>query len=298
MPRAGLANQTSSSSIGSTPSSGWGRFLLWTGTVTFLMMSAASWKSELSESFFNFFEQASHKGDLVSGLVSETLKEQHGIMKETHLRKAFLLSCRSKRERALQGTFPEERSALGGSQFLKKWLVQEFLQGREISEIRSQLQGMARECAVSRETRATFRRWDEALSRGSRLYQAKSFRLSPSAGHPLSALNIEKLIEGGRSEFFEASGYERIGRTEDGLVNSLIAISLLSQFARAAPLDSRLPEAVYLLGVSYRRLRTLFSDRIGERLLLLCIDYYPGSVWARQASTVWTGARRLGARRG
>ena len=130
----------------------------------------------------------------------------------------------------------------------------------------------------SRAMEVSLGRWRDGLRRWTNEMHSRS--LSP-----------DELIQEGRSHYFEAAGYNKIGRRYDGTVLQLWTISLLTRFIAKRPFDPQVPEALFMLGVEYLNLgQALPSMMRGDRILNLCSELYPDSFWANRSNGVWREA--------
>lgn len=104
----------------------------------------------------------------------------------------------------------------------------------------------------------------------------------------------QDILREGRLKYFRAMGYRRVGRRQDSRALFLQSIDELGSFINSAPGDSRMAEALFLVGAAYYYLAdgTHSRDPQASRLLHLCSDYYAGSVWAQQANALWSAGRR------
>lgn len=102
-----------------------------------------------------------------------------------------------------------------------------------------------------------------------------------------AAARVELLAQA-RRRHPEATGYRRAGDASDAIVHDLWGISLLTRFVMSSPLDPAVPEALFLLGDAYLRLRpvVLYPLRM-ERVLGTLGEEYPDSIWAARARRLW-----------
>ena len=104
----------------------------------------------------------------------------------------------------------------------------------------------------------------------------------------LDGLSAHQLLVEGRQRYFDASGFEKIGRSYDAAALNLWTITVLSEFVEKYPYHPEIPEALYMLGDSYLDLGTGLPNQVkADRVLNLCSELYPDSVWASRANTVW-----------
>ncbi|MCM2322755.1 MAG: hypothetical protein NDJ90_05800 [Oligoflexia bacterium] len=100
-----------------------------------------------------------------------------------------------------------------------------------------------------------------------------------------TAVEADRALAEGRRKYFEAMGYQRVGGHKAAEPLFFRTIEVLSGFIDHAPKDSRVPEALYLLGASYYYV-SHGRDHAAERLLNLCSDYYRGTVWGNRADAL------------
>ena len=152
---------------------------------------------------------------------------------------------------------------------LQVWLVKQLLtkspvQTRQVSARLLELEMQKPEFEIS------LRRWRTGL-----LHWSDSENRSP-------ATTSEDTLTDGRLLYYEATGYLKIGREMDATVLYLRSFDLLSRYIESSPTSPDVPEALFLTGVSKLRLsKALPSVVRGNRLLNLCVELYPDSVWAK-----------------
>jgi hypothetical protein len=104
----------------------------------------------------------------------------------------------------------------------------------------------------------------------------------------LDSLSAHQLLVEGRQRYFEASGFQKTGRSFDAAALDLWTITVLSEFVEKYPYHPEIPEALYMLGDSYLDLGTGLPARVkADRVLNLCSELYPDSVWASRANSIW-----------
>jgi hypothetical protein len=104
----------------------------------------------------------------------------------------------------------------------------------------------------------------------------------------LNGLSAHQLLVEGRQRYFEASGFEKIGRSYDAAALNLWTITVLSEFVEKYPYHPEIPEALYMLGDSYLDLGNGLPNQVkADRVLNLCSELYPDSVWASRANAIW-----------
>lgn len=171
---------------------------------------------------------------------------------------------------------------------LKEWFVLKALKDLNPAKLRTELAQVRASRQFPETMNKTFDRWHEGLGRWSREKEGRVTNVTAS--------NVtDDFLRKGRQRYFEALGYQKIGRPYDGTVSYIWAIDLLSDFIQMDSEDDRLPEALYLLGAAYLNLRHSMPDGLrSDRMLHLCSEFYPDSVWASQASLHWRNERNHG----
>jgi hypothetical protein len=159
---------------------------------------------------------------------------------------------------------------------LKRWVVQEsFAKNANPAALASKLDLLSHAYSYSGPLEASLSRWKEVLARW--------------AQNPENAITApDKLLEDSRQHFFEAVGYNKIGRPFDATILHLWTIGLLTRFIEMKPFDPGVPEALYMLGVSYLELGDALPHQMrGDRILNLCSELYPDSLWASRSNAIW-----------
>jgi hypothetical protein len=168
---------------------------------------------------------------------------------------------------------------------LQAWLVQRFLEDSRPIQISQKLDRLSHYSLATPHSssvlRKTFKRWNESLIRWERTLGSGESMIS---GGSYEKVPPQLLFKQARLHYFEASGYQKIGKKYDASILYLWSFELMSRFIQADPLSSEVPQALYLLGASQVRLREAFSSGLrSDRLLNLCVELYPDSVWATLA---------------
>ena len=159
---------------------------------------------------------------------------------------------------------------------LERWLVAQVARGVDPVQIASDLEGLSTQQIYSEVMANSLKRWIVSL---------REWGKSREIGDTLPP---RRLLELGRLRNFEASGYQRTGKEYDAAVLYLWSNSLLTQFVIESPQDPYVAEALYLLGMTDLRLRHVASKALrADRLLNLCSELYPRSIWASQAYALW-----------
>ena len=166
----------------------------------------------------------------------------------------------------LAGDFPQATDNLPQ---LQVWLVKQLLtkspiQTRQVTARLMEFKTAKPEMEVS------LHRWRTGL-----LHWTNSENRSP-------ARTQEDTLKDGRLLYYEATGYLKIGRELDATVLYLRSFDLLSRYIESSPTSPDVPEALFLTGVSKLRLSKALPIGVrGNRLLNLCVELYPDSIWAR-----------------
>lgn len=150
---------------------------------------------------------------------------------------------------------------------LQQWLVGAWARNLDPSEIRAAFAEL-RKLYRSASMEISMTRWEVALERWA------------------STRSVSDWLGEGRERHAEAVGYLKIGRPDDASVLYVWAASALTRFIYQDPEHPLVPEALFLLGDIMVRLKKALPRGVqSDRILRLCVDYYPGTVWARRAVT-------------
>jgi hypothetical protein len=163
----------------------------------------------------------------------------------------------------------------------KRWLIRQVFEApRDPSHIASLLKTWLHAHSATAIARMSMDRWSKTL---------ELWSTQPSSNEQgIEGLSPEQLLSEGRLRFFEASGFHKIGKADDATVLDLWTIVLLTKFIEKNPFHSSVPEALFMLGDAYVYLgRALPSQVKADRVLNLCSELYPDSVWANRANLVW-----------
>ncbi|MGZ3686997.1 MAG: tetratricopeptide repeat protein [Bdellovibrionota bacterium] len=156
---------------------------------------------------------------------------------------------------------------------LQQWLILTLARDHNPAIAARRLEALEQDRSISPVLMTSLRRWRSTLQQWSGM------------ALPVSS---ESLLELGRLKHFEASGYRKIGRLYDGTALFLWSSTLLTRFIEENPGSKRVPEALYFLGINYLRLNYALPRVIrGDRLLNLCSEIFPNSIWAQQANEFW-----------
>ena len=119
------------------------------------------------------------------------------------------------------------------------------------------------------EIRVSLQRWESGLARW----------MNSEARNPNRTLR--DMLNDGRIMYNQATGYRNIGREVDATVLYLGSFDLLSRYIEASPTSPEVPEALFLLGMTRLRLsKSLPACMRSNRLINLCVELYPDSIWA------------------
>jgi len=162
---------------------------------------------------------------------------------------------------------PRVQHATVDNQQLQKRAISELLSGADPSAVLSSL-------ASPPLPPSTMTRWQSAL-----MEWAKT---------PSARLSNDELLREGRHHYYEATGYERSHLTDDAKILFAWSAVSLVEFIRRAPAHKDLPEALFLLGTDIFRIRSaLPEDFRADRIIYLCVELFPESVWADKAHELW-----------
>jgi hypothetical protein len=159
---------------------------------------------------------------------------------------------------------------------LSRWLSNQISRNRTPIEIRAGLLKMQRsQPPLSPVMQTSLGRWHESLEKWSTESQ-NGVRLSR-----------EEALRKGRRRYLEARGYADVGRVFDASVLFYWAASWLTRAVEGQNSETEFSEILYLLGDIYMTLRHSLPEQIQpERLLYVCSDLYPSSIWASRANAV------------
>jgi len=156
---------------------------------------------------------------------------------------------------------------------LQRWLIIDLARHQSPVDTLQRLDKLVRGHLISPVLQTSIDRWRSSL----RAWAEQPGGLAP-----------EMLIHQARRRFFEASGYQKIGRQYDATVLYLWAGSLFQRYVGLRPQGHDVAEVLFHVGASLMRLRHAISSVKGsERLLKLCAELYPSTIWAEQAISFW-----------
>lgn len=102
------------------------------------------------------------------------------------------------------------------------------------------------------------------------------------------------LVESDKSYSTASDSYDLV-KSDQSTVELLRASAILHSALDSASMDpSSKPEALYLLGVIYKRLPALFTAELPESFLEQCIREFPGSNYAKQSYKLYREIIQLG----
>lgn len=166
---------------------------------------------------------------------------------------------------------------------LESWLIARLMRDRDPLQVSRYLEEMTAKSSLSMNLRVSLARWKEALSRWAYWLQNES------------QFSAEDLLREGRIIHAEASGYRKIGKSYDAVPLYVWSIYVLASFVERFSYDEQVPEALFLLGDSYFRLRLALPAQVrSDRILNLCPEFYPHSVWANQSNSLWRSEMSYG----
>jgi hypothetical protein len=129
--------------------------------------------------------------------------------------------------------------------------------------------------------------WKPALSRWYRTLSRWAHQPSGTE-QGLDHLSSDQLLSEGRKHYFEAVGLRKIGKPYDATVLNLWSIVLLTKFIEKNALSPAMPEVLFMVGDAYIGLDSALPFKIKrDRILNLCSELYPDSVWANRANSIW-----------
>lgn len=156
---------------------------------------------------------------------------------------------------------------------LRNWVVNTgFVTSTQ--ELSNALTELVRNRDFSHRLGASLNRWQETLSR----WSGVEARINGSH----NGESVPGLLSTARQCHFQATAYRKIGKSYDATILYLWTAVFLYRYIDRFPQSEQLPEALFLLGDAVLRLQN------EPRLLSLCADIFPESVWAGQARAVMT----------
>ena len=159
---------------------------------------------------------------------------------------------------------------------LQTWLIFRLAQSSSPASVADELASLAQRHAHSPVMQTALNRWQSSLNQWSGM------------DHLFASMEGSALLEEGRLKHSEATGYRKIGRQYDAVAHYLWSAAFLHRFIEQNPDDAGIPEALYLLGDVFLRVRHALPAQFrGDRILNLCSELYPDSIWAGQAYALW-----------
>lgn len=158
---------------------------------------------------------------------------------------------------------------------LQSWLILNSLRLRDPERLAGDLRQLSAWRSYSNSTDETLKRWDDALGRWSRWRGRRE-------------ASARELLREGRKRFYEAAGYDRIGRAYDATALYLWAAdALLLYLDREEPAGAEVPEALFLLGNIFIRHGTSLPRSFkADRLHRFLLNTYPETIWAERARSL------------
>lgn len=208
-------------------------------------------------------DQARHSGDR-NRFVAATVRDSIQLLAQD-------LGSSSSISTALrQSGWPDDFLAL------QSWLIREGLTGTPPDEIGRSLAQLRSGRRFSPVFETSLRRWGLFLESWNQA--SASWPVRPGAS----------MLAEGRMAYHQAEGYSRQGKSYDATPLYVWSILSLVRFVESDSASDSVPEAVFLMGEAFVRLRRAFpsSARI-DRILNLCADQYPDSVWASLSRSSW-----------
>jgi hypothetical protein len=214
----------------------------------------------LVSKFYAEYRSSRERGKFVASLV----QEQVAALRRLPVPEELVLS---------QKNWPDDFLALQG------WVILELARNGDPEAVSKRIADTARGRDYSPVMRTSLERWKSALSEWSRV----QFRRGDGEQ------SAEELLNQGRRRHYEAAGYRKIGRMYDATILYLWSADHLSRFIEANPNRSEVPEALYLLGDAYSHFRHVLPAGFrSDRLLNLCMELFPSTVWAQRARNIWS----------
>jgi hypothetical protein len=159
---------------------------------------------------------------------------------------------------------------------LQTWFIREAFLGTSPQDLRLRLNDMSEGRMMSSTLRMSLQRWDTALDRWERVRSTRDTTLPDS------------LLVEGRTVYHEADGYFRQGYSYDATVHYVWAIRALSRFIEFNPIHMSVPEALHLTSEALLRVRQALTGPLRSgRLIHLCVEQYPDTVWATLSRSLW-----------
>ena len=183
-----------------------------------------------------------------------------------------------------EATFRETTSGLPrekSSKELERWVISRILAGtRNFHQLTSLLRSLSHDHSVPAPLQTSVGRWANT---------SENWGNTPTRNSiGMNGLSADQLLVEGRQRFFEASGFQKIDRSYDAAVLNLWTIAILSEFVQKHPFHREIPEVLYMLGESYLDLGKGLPPQVkADRVLNLCSELYPDSVWANRANSIW-----------
>lgn len=170
------------------------------------------------------------------------------------------------------GSRPSGKKRADGSVDLSPWMTRETFLESDPKVLLNNLKTQLRHRLSSQDEGISFKRWETDLGHW------RAERFSGDA----------EVLSQARENYFQASGFSKVGRSYDATVLNLWTIRLLTDFIEKNSFDGQVPEALFMLGVAYRDLDHALPTGIRrDRILNLCSELYSDSLWANRANMIW-----------
>jgi hypothetical protein len=209
--------------------------------------------------FYVEFRNASQRGKVVASVVHE---------QASSLRRLEMSRDQVREQRV----WPDDFSAL------QYWVVLDLAREGDPEGTRRRLIELTQGHEVSPVLRTSLDRWNSHLTEWSRV----NFRRGATL------LDSDELIRQGRRRNYEATGYRKVGRLYDATVLYLWSADSLSRYIELNPTSAEVPEALYLLGEAHIHFRNVLPRSFrSDRLLNLCSEFFPSTVWAQRSNRIW-----------
>jgi hypothetical protein len=169
--------------------------------------------------------------------------------------------------------FPEKLT--DDSPDLQKWLLYDLVRNRKPAATALRLENQIRGKALSSVMSLAISRWKDALL----AWERDKDRVASGS-----------YLDAGLSLYEEAAGYDRIGLSYDATVTYLRSVYALLLFVEQSPNRVEVPQAIFLIGSALLKLKSVLPDDVNpDRILNLCIELYPNSIWASRAHAMRRG---------
>jgi len=101
-------------------------------------------------------------------------------------------------------------------------------------------------------------------------------------------LDLHELLDIGRGYYYQAVALEKLGKQTASKVYYLISAHALIRFLYSDPSHIDIPEVLFFVGTSFLKFRDFVPSHARiDRILNLCDELYPNSLWAERARSSW-----------